>query len=374
MATVEEFRARGEIGGRTVQINALGDVECVPYELATLPDGFVRIATVRSAISPGTEMTFYGRDASNVYLHKRWNEELRLFEEAEPSMHYPITFGYRAAGVVTDPGTTDVPRGLRVHGNWRHTEFTVMPAERALTQVLPHDLTWDDGVDVGQMGPICVNAVAFAQGEQRDGASVVFGAGPVGLITAQVARAEGADVHVVDRVPKRLAIAERLGFATLVADGTDVAASLKRRLGAERISVAWECTGSTFALHEAIRAVRRQGLVVAVGFYQGEARGLMLGDEFHHNGVRLVCGQIGNLHRSTTWQTLRARTIDLVQTGALVLGGLPRLTFPVEEAARGFSALTQRSTALQSVLDYGVEAAPLTGGAAPRGSALPNQQ
>lgn len=355
MPTIEEIRARGEIGGRTVQINSGGDVECVPYELAELPDGFVRVATVRSAISPGTEMTFYGRDASNVYLHKRWNEELRLFEAAEPSMQYPITFGYRAAGVVIDPGTTDVPHGLRVYGNWRHTEFTVLPAERALRQALPRELSWDDGVDVGQMGPICINAVAFGEGEQRDVASVVFGAGPVGLITAQVARAEGSDVHVIDRVPERLAIAERLGFATLAADGADVAATLKRRLGADGVSVAWECSGSTVALNEAIRVVRRQGLVVAVGFYQGEARGLLLGDEFHHNGVRLACGQIGNLHRSTTWDRLRERTIDLVRKRSLVLGGLPRATFPVEEVARAFSALAQPASTLQSALDYGVE-------------------
>ena len=353
MPTVEELRTRGEIGGRTVQIIASGDVRCTSYEPAPLAEGSVRIATVRSAISPGTEMTFYGSNASNVYLHKRWNEELRLFEEAAPSMQYPITFGYRAVGVVVDPGTTDVPTGLRVYGNWRHTEFTAMPAERALAQALAEDLSWDDGVDIGQMGPICVNAVAFGNGEHRGGIAVVFGAGPVGLVTAQVARADGADVHVIDRIPERLAIAEGLGFSTLLADGSDTAATLKRQMGANGISVAWECSGSTFALHEAIRIVRRQGLVVAVGFYQGESRGLLLGDEFHHNGVRLVCGQIGNLHQSMTWESLRARTIELARNRSVVLGDLPRLTFSVEDAAGAFEALSRPAAVLQTALDYG---------------------
>jgi len=352
MPSVEELRSRGEIGGRTVQIVSSGAVECRSYEPAPLPDGQGRIATVRSAISPGTEMTFYGKDASNVYLHKRWNAELRLFEAAEPSMQHPITFGYRAAGLVVDSGTTDVPEGTRVYGTWRHTELIAMPAERAIAQRLPDELSWDDGVDIGQMGPICVNAVAFGEREHVDGVAVVFGAGPVGLITAQVAAADGAEVHVVDRIPQRLAIAESLGLDTVAADGSDVSASLKRRFGSEGIAVAWECSGSTQALHEAIRVVRRQGLVVAVGFYQGEGRGLLLGDEFHHNGVRIVSGQIGNLHRTVSWELLRARTIELARSGALVLGELPRTTLPVEEAAAAFEALTRPAEVLQAVLDY----------------------
>ena len=357
MASVEELIERGEVGGRTVQIVASGAVECVSYPPAPLRDGFVRIRTKRSAISPGTEMTFYGRDASNVYLHKRWNEDLRLFERAEPSLTYPIAFGYRAAGEVVDGGSSAVPIGTRIYGSWRHTELTSMPADQAMAQLLPDQLSWDDGVDLGQMGPICVNAVAFAEGEHKDQPVVVFGAGPVGLITAQLAAADGARVHVVDRVPERLEIARDLGLETLAAsDGVDVAATLKRQLGSEAIPVAWECSGASAALHEAIRVVRRQGLVVAVGFYQGEARGLLLGDEFHHNGIRVVCGQIGNIHRSTSWPKLRARTIELAGDGRLRLGSLPRLTLPIEQVAEAFKALTRPAEALQTVLDYATPA------------------
>lgn len=349
-----ELIERGDVGGRTVQIVATGAVECATYEPAPLADGFVRVRTVRSAISPGTEMTFFGRDASNVYLHKRWNEELRLFEAAEqPSMTYPIAFGYRAAGEVTDSGSTDVPVGTRVYGNWRHTELTSMPADRAMRQRIPDGLGWDDAVDLGQMGPIAINAVAFADGEHEGGRAVVFGAGPVGLITAQVAAAEGASVIVVDRLASRLEIAGGLGLETLqAAENVDVAATVKRRFGSEGVAVAWECTGSTAALHESIRVVRRQGLVVAVGFYQGAATGLLLGDEFHHNGIRITCGQIGNVDRSTSWDGLRARTIELATTGAIQLGRLPRLTLPVEEVAAAFEALRRPDEVLQTALHY----------------------
>lgn len=360
MPTVDELRVTGDIGGRTVQITASGAVECATYEPAPLAEDAVRVRTVKSAISPGTEMTFYGRDATNVYLHKRWNEELRLFEMTEPATSFPLTFGYRAAGEVIESRVSDVPVGTRLYGNWRHTEFTTLPGEKARAQILPDALSWDDGVDIAQMGPICVNAVAFGDGEARDGRAVVFGAGPVGLITAQIAAADGASVVVVDRIASRLDIARQLGLEVMeAAAGVDVAATLKRRWGPEAVAVAWECSGSTFALHEAIRVVRRQGLVVAVGFYQGEGRGLLLGDEFHHNGVRVVCGQIGNIHRSTSWPGLRARIVEFATTGAVRLGTLPRLTVAVEQAAEAFDALTRPAEVLQAVLAYSPWESPI---------------
>ena len=128
--------------------------------------------------------------------------------------------------------------------------------------------------------------------------------------------------------------------------------TLKRRHGSEGIPVALECTGSTSALNEAIRVVKRRGLVVAAGFYQGEGRGLLLGDEFHHNGVRVLCGQIGNVHPTLSWPELRARTIALARSGDVVLGGLPRLTVPVERIAEGFDALTRPAEVLQVAVSY----------------------
>jgi len=351
---LREQHERGEIGGRTVQITEAGEVECARYEPAPLADGRVRIRTVRSAVSSGTELTYYGRAASNVKLHKHWNEALRLFEAGRPGIPYPVTLGYRAAGEVVASEHPDAPVGLRVYGKWRHTELTSMPAAQAAQQRLADGLSWDDGVDVAHMGPIGVNAVAFAEGAHVGHPAVVFGAGVVGLITAQIARADGADpVHVVDRLPGRLDIARSLGLDVLdPASVDDISAALKMRHGPEAIPIAWECTGSPLALHESIRTVRRRGAVIAVGFYQGEAAGLFLGDEFHHNGVRLIAGMIGNLHQSQSWPSLQRRTIDLALAGPLRLGGLPRLTVPVEEVARGFEALARPAEVLQVALAY----------------------
>jgi threonine dehydrogenase-like Zn-dependent dehydrogenase len=204
------------------------------------------------------------------------------------------------------------------------------------------------------MAPIGMNAIAYAGDELRLTPTVVFGAGPVGLIVAQLAAASGAaSVHVIDRIASRLEVARARGLETLrSADGVDVARELKLRLGAEGIAVAFECTGSTRALQEAIRTVRRRGRVVAVGFYQGEGAGLFLGDEFHHNGIEIRSAQIGNIHPAWLMATLRTRVIELALAGRLALGSLPRTTFAIEKAADAFAAVRRPEAVLQVALAY----------------------
>ena len=354
MSQIDELIARGEIGGRTVRILENGEVDCHEYPVAPLAPGHVRVRTVSSAISPGTEMTYIGAGATNPYLHKRWDPELRVFLTGKPSVEYPIVFGYRAAGRVVDSATPAAPVGTRVYGKWRHTELVALPADVAIDERVPDGLTFEDAVDLGQMAPIGMNAIAYAGEELHGTPTVIFGAGPVGLIVAQLAAASGASaVHVVDRLASRLEIAKTCRLETLLsADGVDVARELKRRLGAEGIAVVFECTGSTRALQEAIRTVRRRGRVIAVGFYQGEAAGLFLGDEFHHNGVEIRSAQIGNIHPAWSMSSLRARVIELALGGHLTLGGLPRVTFPVEKAADAFAAMKKPDAVLQAALAY----------------------
>ena len=58
------------------------------------------------------------------------------------------------------------------------------------------------------------------------------------------------------------------------------------------VDSAIELSGNDRALHEAVRSVVVDGTVVASGFYQGGAAHLRLGEEFHHNRVRIVASQI----------------------------------------------------------------------------------
>jgi hypothetical protein len=58
-------------------------------------------------------------------------------------------------------------------------------------------------------------------------------------------------------------------------------------------------------------------VVVDLGFYQGGAPHVRLGEEFHHNGLAVVCAQIGRVPRgmADAWPrpALCAATLELLQ-------------------------------------------------------------
>ncbi|MGD0006047.1 MAG: hypothetical protein ABSE06_17675, partial [Anaerolineaceae bacterium] len=63
--------------GKNVMIAALKEIGYKDYEDKPLTANEVRIQTLYSGISAGTELTSYR--GSNVYLHKRWDAQTRLF-------------------------------------------------------------------------------------------------------------------------------------------------------------------------------------------------------------------------------------------------------------------------------------------------------
>lgn len=88
----------------------------------------------------------------------------------------------------------------------------------------------------------------------------VTGAGPVGILAAQVARAHGAkDVVVSDISEYRLGVAERLGFRVELADAVESGP------GHEDADVLLECSGAPDALATGLWRLRNGGRAAMVG-------------------------------------------------------------------------------------------------------------
>jgi threonine dehydrogenase-like Zn-dependent dehydrogenase len=94
-----------------------------------------------------------------------------------------------------------------------------------------------------------------------------------------------------------------------------------------------------------------------MGFFQGEARGLQLGDEFHHNRIELISSQISGVapEASHRWNKPRLwqAAVRLQHEGRLNLVPLITDTVPFGNAPALFERLDKGDPAiLQSVLSF----------------------
>jgi threonine dehydrogenase-like Zn-dependent dehydrogenase len=167
-----------------------------------------------------------------------------------------------------------------------------------------------------------------------------MGAGVVGLLTALFAPLGGAAaVLVADPAPFRREVAARLGFAT--AGELDVWRYCKESWyhgGPDRgADVAFQCRAHSASLHQALRALRPQGTVIDLAFYQGGASELRLGEEFHHNALSIRCAQIGRVPRGLSFAWNRRRlaqeTIGLLRAeGQAIRDHIITDIVPLDEA------------------------------------------
>jgi 2-desacetyl-2-hydroxyethyl bacteriochlorophyllide A dehydrogenase len=338
---------------RRVSFRAPREVAVVDYEERSPGPGEVKVRTLYSGISAGTELTAYR--GTNPYLTKQWDAERRLFVEGA-TFEYPLDdWGYEQVGEVVElgEGATRVRGGDRVWGIWGHRSSAVV-AEEAIAERTLGDVPPLCGV-FARIGAVALNAILDA--DVHVGETVaVFGLGVPGLIATQLARFSGADVLAVDRVARRLELAETFG-ATPV-DAANAGEAVKDATAGRGADVTIDLTGSAAALHEAIRGAAYASRVVVAGFPQGGASELRLGEEFHHNRIELVASQISSVHprHSRQWDVLRLeRTVlELRRQARLELEPLVTRIEPVERAAEVFRLLDERpEDEVQVVLEFG---------------------
>ena len=143
------------------------------------------------------------------------------------------------------------------------SQYVVMPAQ--FVHPVPDTLS-DDAA--GLLEPLSVGIWACRRARVSPGRAVlVTGAGPIGLIAAQTARAFGASsVTVTDVNPHRLRLAGKLGLDAIDVSGTSLA-----QAGIEP-DVLIECSGNAGATWEAVSVMARAGTAVLVGMGADEVR------------------------------------------------------------------------------------------------------
>jgi L-iditol 2-dehydrogenase len=142
-------------------------------------------------------------------------------------------------------------------------EYVVVP--QRITYHLPEGLEFQEAA---MLEAVSVALHAVRVSEMKGGeTALVIGAGMIGLLTLQAAKAAGASqVLIADIDRTRLERAEKLGAdATLLLSGNDLVQEILRRTGGRGVDLVLEAVGRDETISASIASVRKGGTVTLIG-------------------------------------------------------------------------------------------------------------
>jgi len=337
---------------RSVWFPGPGKVELRDERLPPVGAGEVRIRSIVSALSHGTEMlVFRGQVPGDLDLD---------LPTLRGSFEFPIKYGYASVGHIVEVGedgraTHDAsPReGDLVFVHHPHqTEYTV-PASLAVP--LPPGLDPEAGALFASV-ETAVNVLLDAH--PRLGERVlILGQGVIGLILTQLVRMAGADLIIaVDPIDRRRDLSRSVGSDIALSPCEDLPTKIRELTDGAGADLALEASGSPTALDHAIESVAFQGTVVVCSWYGTKPVTLSLGGAFHRRRLRLIGSQVGAVDPGLQPRWTRARRSALARDLLLrlQLSSLITHRFPIERVRDAYELVDQHSDqAVQVMLTYG---------------------
>lgn len=162
---------------------------------------------------------------------------------------------------------------------------------------------------------------------------VVVGGGTVGMLTAQVARAAGAErVVVIEPAQSRRDVIAGFGCVPMWGSTPeDRAEGIAAAFPGRGADVVFECSGRVGMMREATRLVRRGGTVVMLGIVAEDepldSLDLVLGE-------KAVVGSAAHM-----WDDDVSVAVGLLADGAVDVERMITHTFPLDQAAEAFAVL-----------------------------------
>lgn len=331
---------------RRVVIAGPGAVDVEDVELPPPAENQIRVRTLASSISPGTELAVY------TGTHQ-W-----LRDPAMSEWKFPFHPGYSAAGIVdaVGGGVTGWRVGDRVSypGNHASAELLTLGHERGRLWRLPDELDFETAAWA------CIARYGFGAAVRVGltlGRSVaVLGLGVIGQFALRSFKAAGAfPVIGIDPVAMRRAAA-LAGGADRVIDPADDACQHVR---AEIVA---DATGLPNSVAHAMRLACDGGQVTIVGSPRGRAQDVNFYDDLHRRYIE-VTGAHGNmLFESGGMRLPGAWNIDKAQQWLLaaladgrlrVVGLVTQRIAPNQLAAAYNGLLNQKDEFLGVVITHG---------------------
>ena len=224
----------------------------------------------------------------------------------------------------------------RRHGAF--AEFVVVP-QRILYH-LPPGISFAEAamLEAASVALHAVHVSGVAGGET----ALVIGAGMIGLLTLQAARAAGcARVFITDVDATRLNLARQVGAdAILHGSGAELTAEVMKLTGGRGVDLAYEAVGRNETVAAAIDCTRKGGTVTLIGNIVPEVT-LPL--------QKVVTRQI-RLQGSCASAGEYPQAIELIAGGKIKVGPLITAVAPLEEGPRWFERLHAREPNLMKII------------------------
>jgi len=190
---------------------------------------------------------------------------LTTLEAVRSKLDQPLPLGYCNVGTVValGAGVRGFTVGQRVASNGPHAELVAVPQN--LCAAIP-DGVGDETAAFTVLAAIGLQGIRLVQPTLGE-TVVVSGLGLIGLLTAQLLRAQGCRVLGLDPSPSSCELARALGLEVLQLGGTDpVAWCLERTagVGVDAVLIT-AATSSSEPVHVAAQSCRQRGRIVLVG-------------------------------------------------------------------------------------------------------------
>jgi L-iditol 2-dehydrogenase len=192
--------------------------------------------------------------------------------------------------------------------------------------------------------PSAVAIQAVKRGKIGLGEAVaIIGAGPIGLLTLQVARSAGASkVYITDLEEFRLEKAKVLGADKVInAKGEGDVREIMKLTHNQGVDIALEAVGSSITINKAIQVVRPGGRVVVIG--TGVESQLKI------NIYEISSKELDFLG---VWRYVRAfpTALALITKGAIKTEDIITHRFPLEEIEKAMSLIDQKRKAIKVII------------------------
>jgi len=114
-----------------------------------------------------------------------------------------------------------------------------------------------------------VHAVDYAKLKQQDDTIAIIGAGPIGLLIAQVVRAHGfSKVWICEVNPSRLKLAQNMGFKVIDTKKCELIDRILTFTGGEGVNITFDAAGVPFSCSNIIPMTSINGRIVMVAIHK----------------------------------------------------------------------------------------------------------